>query len=101
MRKSTLRIDIPKGTWMVDLYAERNDNGVYDLVHPSTRAEVKLKDHRVYGFEYNICAPAQTPYKLFLNDAVLIEGTVGHSRYARGNGIFGAPVNIRTHHFMT
>ncbi len=87
MRHHKLRIDIPRGTWMVDVIAETNDNGVYDLVYPHKEADVALHEEHLYGFEYNISAPENTPFSLYIDDEVLHEGVVGKSNVARGSGI--------------
>jgi len=40
MIERVLSIEIAKGTWMLDVVAERNDNGIYDLVYPKKEANV-------------------------------------------------------------
>ncbi|RDV29001.1 hypothetical protein DXV75_00595 [Alteromonas aestuariivivens] len=72
---------------MVDVYKESNDNGVYELVYPVKEASISLQKDHLYGFDYNIAAPKQTPFKLFLDDEVLVEGKVGESGYVRGSGV--------------
>lgn len=87
MTTRTLKLDIHEGTWMVNVIDKKDDDGVYELLHPNKETQIEVDDTRMQGFEYNITAHAGTPFKLLLDDMVLAEGEVSDSGVARGKGV--------------
>ncbi|MEW9797156.1 hypothetical protein [Alteromonas sp. CYL-A6] len=87
MKQHELSIDIQGGHWVVDIFEQRLDDGVYDLIAPATATTLRLDDNTLYGFRYHITAPALTTYKVCLDDTVLAEGVVDDSGLADGRGV--------------
>ncbi|MBU2979474.1 hypothetical protein [Alteromonas sp. C1M14] len=85
MLEKHLSIEITKGTWMLDVVAERNDDGVYDLVYPKKEATIHVKEDHMYGLEYNISAPEGTPFKIVLDGEMLLDSQVDHTGICRGS----------------
>tara|TARA_B100002049_G_C15791836_1_gene255131 strand:+ start:279 stop:545 length:267 start_codon:yes stop_codon:yes gene_type:complete len=85
--EKTLTIDIPDGTWKVDIVKDKNDSGIFDLIHPQKSSDVTLEENRMYGFEYSVSAKPGTPFTITLGDKVLVEDKVDDSKLARGSGV--------------
>lgn len=85
MLEKTLSIEIMKGTWMLDVVAESNDDGVYDLVYPKKESTIHVSENHMYGLEYNISAPEGTEFKILLDGEVLLDGHVNHTGISRGS----------------
>lgn len=83
----TLRIDMNAGTWMVDVVAENNDDGVIDLIHPKTETEVHLKEDHLYGYDYSVTGPEGTPFAIYLDDNLLTDGVINETGLHRGSGV--------------
>lgn len=82
----TLKITMSEGKWLVDIFSQANDSGVYDLIHPNTFAEVSLNEGEMYGFRYSLHGKAGTSFKIELDDEVLAEGEIDKSE-ASGSGV--------------
>ncbi|MCU7555476.1 hypothetical protein OCL06_12845 [Alteromonas sp. ASW11-19] len=87
MNQHELRIEMNDGKWMVDIFTDKNDDGVFDLISPNTSTEVALAEEHMYGFRYNLSAPANTGFKIFLDDKVIAEGEVDDSGMLTGRGV--------------
>lgn len=85
MLEKQLAIEIAKGTWMLDVVAESNDDGIYELVYPKKETLVHVKEDHMYGLEYNISAPEGTTFKIILDGELLLDGRVGASGICRGS----------------
>lgn len=83
----TLKITMSEGKWLVDIFSQANDSGVYDLIHPNTFAEVSLNEGEMYGFRYSLHGKAGTSFKIELDDEVLAEGDIDESEAASGSGV--------------
>ena len=58
----TLKITMSEGKWLVDIFSQANDSGVYGLIHPNT-------------------------FEIELDDEVLAEGELDKSEAASGSGV--------------
>lgn len=87
MIERVLSIEIAKGTWMLDVVAERNDNGIYDLVYPKNEATVHVHEEHMYALEYSISAPEGTEFKIYLDGELLLDDTVGDTGICRGSTV--------------
>ena len=87
MIERVLSIEIAKGTWMLDVVAERNDNGIYDLVYPKKEATVHVHEEHMYALEYCISAPEGTEFKIYLDGELLLDDTVGDTGICRGSTV--------------
>ena len=87
MKSHQLKIDMPDGKWMVDIFSESHDNGVYDLVAPTNETEVKLEENHMYGLRYNLTGPENTPFTIYLDDKVLAEGHLDKTERLSGRGV--------------
>ena len=85
MIEKTLSIEINKGTWMLDVVAERNDDGVYDLIYPHKEAKIHVHEEHMYGLEYSISAPEGTEFKILLDGDLLLDDRVSHTGICRGS----------------
>ena len=87
MKDSILKIEMAQGNWLVDVFSQTADTGVYDLISPSKETTVRLREEEIYGFKYNITAPNKTAFKLYLDDTVIAEGQVGSEGAVSGRGV--------------
>lgn len=87
MIEKTLSIDIAHGRWMLDVIAEHDDDGVFDLVYPNKDAVIKVNEDHMYGLEYNISAPEGTDFKIFLDGELILDGKVDKTGISRGSSI--------------
>lgn len=87
MKQSTLTIKMDEGKWLVDVFANDRDDGVYELIAPSQSTEVSLDPEHMYGFRYHITAAAMTPFTIKLDDVVLVESETDENGMAEGRGI--------------
>ena len=87
MREKRLSIEILNGTWMLNVVAEANDDGVYEVIHPNKESMLHLAEEHMYGLEYNISAPENTAFTVKLDDEILLEGVVNHTGVSRGNTV--------------
>lgn len=85
--KKTLKITMPEGKWMVDVFSQANDSGEFDLVHPNTSAEISFNEGEMYGFRYSISGKQGTKFTIELDDIVLVEGEIDKSETAKGSGV--------------
>ncbi|BFT31276.1 hypothetical protein D210916BOD24_24520 [Alteromonas sp. D210916BOD_24] len=83
----TLMIDMSDGKWMVDVFSQANDSGVYDLIFPNTSTQVSLKESELYGFRYSLNAKQGTAFRILLDDIVLAEGEIDKTEMLTGNGV--------------
>ena len=83
----TLKITMPEGKWLVDIFSQANDSGVYDLIHPNTSTEVSLNEGEMYGFRYSLQGKAGTTFKIELDDEVLAEGDIDKTETVSGSGV--------------
>lgn len=83
----TLKITMSEGKWLVDIFSQANDSGVYDLIYPNTSTEVSLNEGEMYGFRYSLQGKAGTTFKIELDDEVLAEGDIDKSETASGSGV--------------
>ncbi len=86
MSQQLLRIEMPEGKWVVDIFDKSGDSGEYDLIHPKTQVKLALADE-MHGFRYNLTGPEGTPFAIYLDDMVIAEGTVDKSQNLNGTGI--------------
>lgn len=87
MIERVLSIEIGKGTWMVDVVAESNDDGIYDLVYPHKEATLHVHEEHMYALEYSISAREGTEFKILLDGEVILNDTVGHTGICRGSSV--------------
>ena len=87
MIKKTLSIEIAHGRWMLDVIAEHDDDGVFDLVYPNKEAVIKVEENHMYGLEYNISAPPKTEFKIYLDGELLLDATVDKTGICRGSSV--------------
>jgi len=83
----TLKIIMSDGKWLVDIFSQANDSGVYDLIHPNDVTEVSLNTGEMYGFRYSLQGKPGTTFKIELGDEVLAEGEIDKSETASGSGV--------------
>ncbi|GFD71989.1 hypothetical protein ACI7YQ_14945 [Alteromonas marina] len=83
----TLKITMSEGKWLVDIFSQTNDSGVYDLIHPNDVTEVSLNEGEMYGFRYSLQGKPDTTFKIELGDDVLAEGDIDKSEAASGSGV--------------
>jgi len=83
----TLTITMPEGKWLVDIFSQANDSGVYDLIHPNDVTEVSLNEGEMYGFRYSLQGKPGTTFKITLGNDVLAEGEIDKSEAASGSGV--------------
>ena len=83
----TLKITMSEGKWLVDIFSQANDSGVYDLIHPNTSTEISLNEGEMYGFRYSLQGKAGTTFNIELDDEVLAEGDIGKTETASGSGV--------------
>ena len=83
----TLKITMSEGKWLVDIFSQANDSGVYDLIHPNDVTEVSLNEGEMYGFRYSLQGKPGTFFKIALDDDVLAEGEIDKSEVASGSGV--------------
>ena len=83
----TLKITMSDGKWLVDIFSQANDSGVYDLIHPNDVTEVSLNKGEMYGFRYSLQGKPGTTFKIELGDEVLAEGEIDKSETASGSGV--------------
>lgn len=82
-----LKITMPEGKWMVDIFSKTNDSGQFDLVHPNTCAEISVNGGEMYGFRYSVSGKQGTQFTIELDDMVLVEGEIDKSETAKGSGV--------------
>lgn len=85
--KKTLKITMPEGKWMVDVFSQANDSGEFDLVHPNTSTEISFNEGEMYGFRYSVSGKQGTKFTIELDDIVLVEGEIDKSETAKGSGV--------------
>ena len=83
----TLKITMSDGKWLVDIFSQANDSGVYDLIHPNDVTDVSLNEGEMYGFRYSLQGKAGTTFKIELGDDVLAEGEIDKAETASGSGV--------------
>ena len=83
----TLKIIMLEGKWLVDIFSQANDSGVYDLIHPNDATEISLNEGEMYGFRYSLQGKPGTSFKVVLDDDVLAEGVIDKSEAASGSGV--------------
>ena len=83
----TLKITMSDGKWLVDIFSQANDSGVYDLIHPNDVTEVSLNKGEMYGFRYSLQGKPGTTFKIELGDEVLAEGEIDKSEATSGSGV--------------
>tara|TARA_B100000929_G_scaffold50271_2_gene36622 strand:+ start:2735 stop:3004 length:270 start_codon:yes stop_codon:yes gene_type:complete len=83
----TLKITMPDGKWLVDIFSQANDSGVYDLIHPNGVTDVSLNEGEMYGFRYSLQGKPGTSFKIELDNEVLAEGEIDNSETASGSGV--------------
>jgi len=83
----SLKITMSDGKWLVDIFSQANDSGVYDLIHPNNTTEVDLNEGEMYGFRYSLQGKAGTSFKIELDDKVLAEGEIDKTEAASGRGV--------------
>lgn len=42
MSQQVLKIEMPEGKWVVDVFNKSGDSGEYDLIHPNTQVKLSL-----------------------------------------------------------
>ena len=72
---------------MLDVIAERDDDGVFDVVYPHKEAVIKIKENHMYGLEYNISAPPETNFKIYLDGDLLLDAIVDQTGISRGSSV--------------
>lgn len=83
----TLKITMSDGKWLVDIFSQANDSGVYDLIHPNNVTDVSLNEGEMYGFRYSLQGKPGTTFKIELGDDVLAEGEIDKAETASGSGV--------------
>ena len=83
----TLKITMSDGKWLVDIFSQANDSGVYDLIHPNNVTDVSLNEGEMYGFRYSLQGTPGTTFKIELGDDVLAEGEIDKAETASGSGV--------------
>ncbi len=83
----TLKITMSDGKWLVDIFSQANDSGVYDLIHPNDVTDVSLNEGEMYGFRYSLQGKPGTTFKIELGDEVLAEGEIDKSEATSGSGV--------------
>ncbi|MBT3136790.1 hypothetical protein KL866_17150 [Alteromonas sp. ALT199] len=83
----TLKITMSDGKWLVDIFSQANDCGVYDLIHPNNVTDVSLNEGEMYGFRYSLQGKPGTTFKIELGDDVLAEGEIDKAETASGSGV--------------
>lgn len=83
----TLKITMSEGTWLVDIFSQANDSGVYDLIHPNSETELALNEGEMYGFRYSLQGKPGTAFQIELGDDILVEGEIDKSEAASGSGV--------------
>ncbi|CAB9495078.1 MULTISPECIES: hypothetical protein [Alteromonas] len=83
----TLKITMSDGKWLVDIFSQANDSGVYDLIHPNDVTDVSLNEGEMYGFRYSLQGKPGTTFKIELGDDVLAEGEIDKSEATSGSGV--------------
>ena len=84
MSQQVLKIEMPEGKWVVDVFNKSGDSGEYDLIHPNTQVKLALADE-MHGFRYNLTGPEGTPFAIYLDDTVIAVNwrTISNSPFLR------------------